>query len=72
MINTSRWIDIAIFNINEPIVLGGLMIKAGFQQVVRIDGFYYFNMVGMPAYLRLPMHYNDDVVKIIFSQKIIF
>lgn len=71
MINANRWLDIAIFSIEEPVMVDGKTIEKGFQQVFRVGEKYIFAKIGEKPYLELSIKDNERIVKVIYSKEVI-
>ena len=72
MVNSGRMLNKAIFTISEPVVIAGVTLETGFQQLSRIDDKYYFNKLGQQTYAVVPVTMNADVLKALFSRNMFF
>lgn len=72
MLNTNRWLDIAIFTLSEKIKIGDTFLEEGIQQLYRIENIYFFSKIGESPYTQISINYNNEVVKAIFSKSFIY
>lgn len=72
MLNTNRWLDIAIFTLSEKIKIGDTFLEEGIHQLYRIENIYFFSKIGESPYTQISINYNNEVVKAIFSKSFIY
>ena len=71
MINTNRWLDIAIFSVEKNKFIGKNEIQSGHQQLFRIGKYYYFAKLGQKPYVKISIKFNDAIIRTVFSQEVI-